>query len=74
MKQPCPADAAVGARVWVGGSSGDTHCTAGGRPGGLLRRHLHDPSQIGSFPQTNPWTCQRAMAATNDAPMKTGSS
>ena len=59
-------------KVWVGGCSGDTHRTAGGRLRGLLRRLLHDPSQIGSFPQTNPWTCQRAMAATNDAAVKTG--
>ena len=56
------ADAATGALVWVSGCRGDTY--SGAPIGGVyyIVGHPHDCSQIGAFPQTNPWTYQRAIA------------
>ena len=49
---------------WVNGCRGDTYASAA--VGSVLYTvsHAHDCSQIGEFPQTSPWTFQRAMATT----------
>lgn len=60
------ADAATGALTWVSGCRGDTYSTAAVGEVLYSTGHAHDCSQIGSFPQTSPWTYQRAMAQAYD--------
>lgn len=52
---------------WVVGCRGDTYGTAPLNGALYIVGHAHDCSQIGAFPQTNPWTYQRAIAYTPDA-------
>ena len=58
------ADAATGALAWVSGCRGDTYGTA--VVAGVLYTvgHAHDCVTCGAFPQTSPWTYQRAIAQT----------
>jgi PKD repeat protein len=51
---------------WVVGCRGDTYSSAPLNGNVYIVGHAHDCSQIGAFPQTNPWTYQRAIAFTAD--------
>lgn len=68
------ADASTGELLWVSGCRGDTYGTAAAN--GVLYSvgHPHDCSTAGSFPQTQPWTYQRAMAQAYDGKVNTGGS
>ena len=72
------AEPADGALRWVVGCRGDTYDA---KPIGntvYTVGHAHDCSQIGEFPQTNPWTFQRAIALSSgvsaDGRLNTGGS
>jgi PKD repeat protein len=56
------AAAADGALTWVSGCRGDTYTAAPVGDVVYTVGHPHDCSQIGTFPQTQPWTYQRAIA------------
>ncbi len=61
------ADGTTGAIRWVAGCNGDTYSV---KPiGGVVYTagHAHDCSPLGGWPQTQPWTYQRAVATTADA-------
>ena len=54
----------TGAITWINGCRGDVYSTA--PIGGVLYSvgHPHDCGMIGQYPQTDPWTYQRATATT----------
>lgn len=56
------ADGATGTLLWVSGCRGDTYSTAAADDVLYSVGHPHDCSALAGFPQTNPWTYQRAMA------------
>ncbi|WP_380175221.1 LamG-like jellyroll fold domain-containing protein [Kineococcus sp. DHX-1] len=61
------ADAKTGALQWVTGCKGDVYSV---QPlGGVVYTagHAHDCAAMGGWPQTEPWTYQRAVATTADA-------
>ena len=60
------ADAGTGVLAWISGCRGDTYSTAAAGEVLYSVGHPHDCSQLGSFPQTQPWTFQRAMAQAYD--------
>jgi len=51
---------------WVVGCRGDTYSSAPLNGALYTVGHAHDCSQIGAFPQTNPWSYQRTIAFTAD--------
>ena len=64
------ADAQTGTVKWVVGCAGDVYSV---QPiGGVVYSvgHPHNCAPIGGWPQTDPWTYQRAMATTTDARRK----
>ena len=58
------ASSSDGTVRWIVGCLGDTYGIAVLGPVSYTVGHAHNCSQIGAFPQENPWTYQRAMATT----------
>jgi PKD repeat protein len=72
MENTFAADAATGALLWASGCRGDTYSTAVVEDVLYSVGHPHDCSTLAGFPQTNPWTYQRAMAQFYDGRVNTG--